>query len=203
MSLFVIVRHGQSQWNAENRFTGTTDTPLTELGRHEAHEAGILLKTHQPNFSIGFTSILQRAIDTMTIILGEIGQADLPIERSAALNERMYGDLQGMNKDEAQARFGEEQVFRWRRGYADQPPHGESLADTRGRVIPYFTSTILPYLQAGQAVLVVAHGNSLRALLMELEHISPEHIEKIELATGIPRQYEYDQATGTFTLLPK
>ena len=203
MSLFVIVRHGQSQWNAENRFTGTTDTPLTELGRHEAQEAGILLKAHHPNFSIGFTSVLQRAIDTMTIILNEIDQADLPVEQSAALNERMYGDLQGMNKEEAQTRFGEEQVFRWRRGYADQPPHGESLADTRARVIPYFNSTILPHLQAGQAVLIVAHGNSLRALLMELEHISPEHIEKVELATGIPRQYDYDGATGAFTLLPK
>ncbi len=203
MSLFVIVRHGQSQWNAENRFTGTTDTPLTELGRHEAQEAGILLKAHQPNFSIGFTSVLQRAIDTMTIILDEAGQPNLPVEQNAALNERMYGDLQGMNKDEAQARFGEEQVFRWRRGYADQPPHGESLADTHERVIPYFKSTILPHLQAGQAVLVVAHGNSLRALLMELEHISPEDIEKVELATGIPRQYEYDRATNSFNLLPK
>lgn len=203
MPLFVIVRHGQSQWNAENRFTGTTDTPLTDLGRHEAREAGVLLKTHQPEFSIGFTSVLQRAIETMAIILDEIGQADLPVKRSAALNERMYGDLQGINKEEAQQRFGEEQIFRWRRGYADQPPNGESLADTHARVIPYFNTAILPHLQAGQSVLVVAHGNSLRALLMELEHISPEDIEKIELATGIPRQYAYDQQTGTFSLLPK
>lgn len=204
MPLFVIVRHGQSQWNAENRFTGTTDTPLTDLGRHEAHEAGTLLDAHQPpDFGIGFTSELQRAIETMAIILDEIKQTDLPLERSAALNERMYGDLQGMNKDDAQKRFGEEQVFRWRRGYADQPPHGESLADTHARVIPYFKTAILPHLQAGQPVLVVAHGNSLRALMMELEHISPEDIEKVELATGIPRQYEYDQASNTFMLLPK
>lgn len=203
MSLFVIVRHGQSQWNAENRFTGTTNTPLTDLGRHEAREAGALLRAKQPpNFAIGFTSVLQRAIETMTIILDQIGQADLPVEQSEALNERMYGDLQGMNKQEAEKRFGGEQVFRWRRGYLDQPPHGESLADTHARVIPYFKQAILPHLQASQAVLVVAHGNSLRALLMELEHISPEDIEKVELATGIPRQYNYDPETDTFHLLP-
>lgn len=204
MPLFVIVRHGQSQWNLENRFTGNVDTPLTELGRHEAREAGALLKAHQPpNFSIGFTSELQRAIETMALILDEINQKNLPVERSAALNERMYGDLQGMNKDEAEAHFGAEQVFRWRRGYNDQPPNGESLADTYARVIPYFKSAILPHLQAGEPVLVAAHGNSLRALLMELEHISPKDIEKVELATGIPRQYNYDQTTGAFTLLPK
>ncbi|GAB2545330.1 2,3-bisphosphoglycerate-dependent phosphoglycerate mutase [Spirosoma aerophilum] len=203
MPLFVIVRHGQSQWNSENRFTGSTNTPLTDLGRHEAREAGVLLKANQPpHFAIGFTSVLQRAIDTMAIILDEIGQTDLPIEQSAALNERMYGDLQGMNKTEAEVRFGAEQVFRWRRGYIDQPPHGESLADTRARVYPYFKTAILPHLQAGQPVLVVAHGNSLRALLMDLEPISPEEIEKIELATGIPRQYDYDAATGLFRLLP-
>ena len=204
MPLFVIVRHGQSQWNLENRFTGNVDTPLTELGQHEAREAGALLKAHQPpNFGIGFTSELQRAIETMALILDEIDQKNLPVERSAALNERMYGDLQGMNKDEAEKRFGAEQVFRWRRGYTDQPPNGESLADTHARVVPYFKSAILPHLQAGQPVLVAAHGNSLRALLMELENISPEDIEKVELATGIPRQYNYDQTTGTFTLLPK
>lgn len=204
MSLFVIVRHGQSQWNAENRFTGTTDTPLTDLGRHEAHEAGALLKADQPpNFAVGFTSVLQRAIETMKLILDEIGQSDLPVERSEALNERMYGDLQGMNKAEVEKQFGADQLFRWRRGYADTPPNGESLADTRNRVVPYFTSAILPHLQAGEAVLVVAHGNSLRALLMELEHISPEDIEHVELATGVPRQYNYDPGTGVFQLLPK
>ena len=204
MPLFVIVRHGQSQWNLENRFTGITDTPLTELGRHEAREAGVLLKAHQPPaFAVGFTSVLHRAIETMAIILDEIGQANLPVERSAALNERMYGDLQGMNKDEAEARFGAEQVFRWRRGYTDRPPNGESLADTQARVIPYFNAMILPHLLAGQPVLVVAHGNSLRALLMELEQISPEDIEHVELATGIPRQYNYDPATKEFRLLPK
>ncbi|SOD78650.1 2,3-bisphosphoglycerate-dependent phosphoglycerate mutase [Spirosoma fluviale] len=203
MSLFVIVRHGQSQWNAENRFTGATNTPLTDLGRHEALEAGALLRAKQPpNFAIGFTSVLQRAIDTMAIILDQIGQPDLPVERNEALNERMYGDLQGMNKHEAEERFGADQVFRWRRGYADRPPHGESLADTRARVIPYFNQSILPHLQTGQPVLVVAHGNSLRALLMDLEHINPEDIEKVELATGIPRQYDYDPATGNFHLLP-
>ena len=203
MPLLVIVRHGQSQWNAENRFTGTTDTPLTDLGRQEARQAGDLLKANQPtNFRIGFTSVLQRAIETMAIILDEIKQANLPVERSAALNERMYGDLQGLNKAEVEERFGAEQLFRWRRGYADTPPNGESLADTRARVVPYFNSAILPHLQTGEAVLVVAHGNSLRALLMELEHISPENIEKVELATGVPRQYDFDTRTGTFRLLP-
>lgn len=203
MPLFVIVRHGQSQWNSENRFTGSTNTPLTDLGRHEAREAGVLLKARQPpNFAIGFTSVLQRAIETMAIILAEIGQSDLPVEQNAALNERMYGDLQGMNKYEAEERFGAEQVFRWRRGYTDQPPNGESLADTHARVIPYFQRTILPHLQADQSVLVTAHGNSLRALLMELEHIGPEDIEKVELATGVPRQYDYNVERGEFRLLP-
>lgn len=202
MSLFVIVRHGQSQWNAENRFTGTTDTPLTDLGRHEARHAGDLLKANQPtDFSIGFTSVLQRAIETMAIILDEIKQTDLPIERSAALNERMYGDLQGLNKAEVEERFGSDQLFRWRRGYADTPPNGESLADTRARVVPYFTTAILPHLQAGEDVLVVAHGNSLRALLMELEAITPEDIENVELETGVPRQYDFDTKTGAFRLL--
>ena len=203
MSLLVIVRHGQSQWNAENRFTGTTDTPLTDLGRHEARHAGDLLKANKPTaFHAGFTSVLQRAVETMAIILDEIRQPDLPIERSAALNERMYGDLQGMDKAEVEKRFGSDQLFRWRRGYTDTPPNGESLADTRARVVPYFKEAILPHLQAGEDVLVVAHGNSLRALLMELEHISPEDIEKVELATGVPRQYNFDAKTGTFRLLP-
>ncbi len=200
MALFVIVRHGQSQWNLENRFTGNVDTPLTDLGREEARKAGTLLKADR--FGIGFTSVLQRAIETMTIILEETGQTDLLIERDAALNERMYGDLQGMNKTESAERFGADQVLRWRRGYLDQPPNGESLADTRKRVLPYFESTILPHIQAGENVLVVAHGNSLRALMMDLEAISPEAIEKIELITGVPRQYNFDPATGQFQPLP-
>lgn len=201
MSLFVVVRHGQSQWNLENRFTGSVDTPLTKLGRHEAREAGTLLKNDR--FSVGFTSMLQRAIETMNIILHETGQTDLPVERNAALNERMYGELQGMDKTEAEQRFGAEQVFRWRRGYTDQPPGGESLADTRQRVVPYFNQVILPHLQAGENVLIAAHGNSLRALLMEIEKISPEAIEEVELATGVPRQYEFDRITSEFYLLPK
>ena len=200
MPLFVIVRHGQSQWNLENRFTGSVDTPLTDLGRHEAREAGTLLKNDR--FGIGFTSVLQRAIETMDLILHETGQTDLPIERSSALNERMYGDLQGMNKAEAEQRFGANQVFRWRRGYTDQPPGGESLAEVRQRVTPYFEQAILPHLLAGNNVLVVAHGNSLRALLMRLEPIGPDEIEKVELATGIPRQYQFNVETGLFTLLP-
>lgn len=199
MSLFVIVRHGQSQWNLENRFTGSVDTPLTDLGREEARKAGVLLKADR--FGIGFTSVLQRAVETMTILLRETGQPDLPVERDAALNERTYGDLQGMDKTESVLRFGADQVLRWRRGYADQPPNGESLANTQKRVMPYFRSAILPHLQAGEAVLVVAHGNSLRALMMDLEGITPEAIEKIELATGVPRQYNFDAATGRFDLV--
>jgi 2,3-bisphosphoglycerate-dependent phosphoglycerate mutase len=201
MALLIIVRHGQSQWNLENRFTGNVDTPLTKLGRHEAREAGVLLK--EDRFTVGFTSVLQRAIETMDIILHETGQTDLPIERSAALNERMYGDLQGMNKAEAEERFGAEQVFRWRRGYADTPPHGESLEDTYHRVVPYFDSTILPHLQNQEDVLIVAHGNSLRALIMRLEHITPDDIAHVELATGIPRQYQFDESTGLFHIKPQ
>ena len=125
MPLFVIVRHGQSQWNLENRFTGNVDTPLTDLGRHEARQAGTLLR--HDRFQIGFTSVLQRAIDTMTLILRETGQTDLLIERSAALNERLYGQLQGMNKAEVEAQYGAEQLFRWRRGYIDTPPGGEKI----------------------------------------------------------------------------
>ena len=205
MPLFIIVRHGQSQWNLENRFTGSADPLLTDLGREEAREAGTFLKSNQSSaqiFSIGFTSELQRTIETMAIILNEIGQSELPIERSAALNERHYGDLQGLNKEEAEERFGVEQIFRWRRGYADRPMNGQSLDDAYQQVVPYFEAAILPHLRDGQSVLVAGHGNNLRALVMHLEHISPEAVEEIELATGVPRQYEYDQATGEFTLLP-
>lgn len=206
MPLFVIVRHGQSQWNLENRFTGSADPPLTELGREEAREAGELLRATQSSeqlFHVGFTSELKRTIETMDIILREIGQPDLPVERSAALNERKYGDLQGLNKEEAEGRFGAEQIFRWRRGYHDRPANGESLADVHESVVHYYETTILPHLQNGQSVLIAGHGNNLRALLMHLEQVSAESIEDVELATGVPRQYEYDQAAGTFTLLPK
>ena len=199
MALLVIVRHGQSQWNLENRFTGSVDTPLTDHGRQEARRAGVLLHTNR--FNVGFTSVLQRAIETMAIILDEIKQTDLPLERDAALNERMYGDLQGKNKSEANQQFGMDQVFRWRRGYADTPPGGESLADCRQRVMPYFNQKIMPHLQADENVLVVAHGNSLRALMMDLEKISPEAIEQIELVTGVPRQYHFDPATGNFRVI--
>lgn len=206
MPLFVIVRHGQSQWNLENRFTGSADPPLTELGREEAREAGTLLRSGQSSaqlFHIGFTSELQRTIETMAIILEEIGQPDLPVERSAALNERKYGDLQGLNKAEAEERFGVEQLFRWRRGYSDRPTNGESLADVYESIVRYFETAMLPHLRDGKSILVAGHGNNLRALLMHLEQVSAESIEQVELATGVPRQYEYNPATGTFTLLPK
>src|ERR1700682_1263632 len=162
MPLLVLVRHGESQWNLENRFTGWGDIPLSERGRQEAREAGEKLR--DCNFDKGFTSVLQRAIATMEIMLDVIGQKDLPIERNQALNERHYGDLQGLNKAETAEKFGDEQVKLWRRSYSVRPPNGESLEDTAARGLPYYEQHILPDLKAGRNILVVAHGNSLRAL---------------------------------------
>jgi len=190
MPLLVIVRHGQSAWNLENRFTGETDVPLTELGREEARAAGEKLKTI--SFTHGFTSVLQRAIDTMSLILEEAGQEQLPVTRDHALNERNYGRLQGLNKADVAATYGDEQVAIWRRSYAVRPPGGESLADTAGRVLPYFRSAIEPLLRDSADILIVAHGNSLRALMMHLENISETAIADVDLPTGIPRRYVLD-----------
>ncbi len=187
MPLLVLVRHGQSTWNLENRFTGEEDVPLTPLGREEARSAGQKLKTL--HFSRGFTSILQRAIDTMTIILETAGYPDLPVTRNRALNERNYGSLQGLNKAEVAKKYGEEQVAAWRRSYSIRPPGGESLADTANRVIPYYQTAIEPLLKKGQNILIVAHGNSLRSLLMYLEHIGEDEISHVDLPTGVPRSY--------------
>jgi 2,3-bisphosphoglycerate-dependent phosphoglycerate mutase len=187
MPLLVLVRHGQSNWNLENRFTGEEDPPLTPGGREEARAAGQKLKTY--SFSHGYTSVLRRAIDTMTIILETAGYPDLPVTRNRALNERNYGHLQGLNKAEVAKEYGEEQVTIWRRSFSIRPPGGESLADTAGRVIPYYRSAIEPLLKKGQNILVVAHGNSLRALLMYLEHLSEEDIAQVDLPTGVPRCY--------------
>lgn len=187
MPLLVLVRHGQSTWNLENRFTGEEDVPLTPLGREEARAAGRKLKTTL--FSQGFTSVLQRAIDTMNLILETAGYPDLPVTRSRALNERNYGRLQGLGKAEVTGEYGEEQVALWRRSFSIRPPGGESLADTAARVIPYYRDRIEPLLKKGQDILVVAHGNSLRALLMYLEHISEEDISHVDLPTGAPRRY--------------
>ena len=192
MPQLVLVRHGQSTWNLENRFTGETDIPLTPLGREEARLAGSKLRDIP--FGHGFTSVLQRAIDTMTLLLEEARQPQLPVTASRALNERNYGELQGLNKNEVAKQYGDEQVALWRRSYAIRPPGGESLADTAARVIPYYQSVIQPLLKNGQNILVVAHGNSLRSLAMVLEHIGEEAIADFALPTGIPRRYVLDDS---------
>lgn len=196
MSLLVLVRHGQSLWNLENRFTGEEDVPLTPQGREEARVAGNMLKTL--TFSQGFTSVLQRAIDTMTIILETAGYPDLPVTRNRALNERNYGQLQGLNKAEVAKKYGEEQVTEWRRSFSIRPPGGESLADTAARVIPYYQSSIEPFLKKGQNILIIAHGNSLRSLLMYLEKINEADISHVDLATGQPRGYELTNEGSAF-----
>ena len=187
MPLLVLVRHGQSSWNLENRFTGEEDVPLTELGKEEARAAGRKLKGFL--FSHGFTSELRRAIDTMSLIVGSAGYPDLPVTRSRALNERNYGRLQGLNKAEIAKKYGDEQVATWRRSYSIRPPGGESLADTAARVIPYYQTAIEPLLKDGQNILIVAHGNSLRSLVMFLENINSEEISHVDLPTGVPRRY--------------
>lgn len=190
MPNLVIVRHGQSQWNLENRFTGWVDIDLSPAGKEEALKAGSLLKGFK--FDEAFTSDLMRAQNTLSIILDEIGQAEIPIEKDIALNERMYGDLQGLNKDETRAKFGDEQVHIWRRSYDIAPPNGESLKDTANRVIPYYKEKIEPELRAGKDIIIAAHGNSLRALIMYLEKLSPEDIIKVEIPTGHPKVYVLD-----------
>ena len=186
----VLVRHGQSLWNLENRFTGWTDIPLSEAGMAEAHHAGELLKDYR--FDHGFTSALSRAQETLRIILEVTGQTDLPVDRDQALNERYYGDLQGLNKDETAQKFGAEQVHLWRRSYDVPPPNGESLKDTRARVMPYYEAHIEPLLKQGKKVLIVAHGNSLRALVMVLENISERDIPDLNIPTGAPLRYVID-----------
>lgn len=188
MALLVLLRHGESQWNLENRFTGWVDVPLTEKGRAEAHAAG--RKLREFSFDRAYTSLLQRANDTLAIVLEEIGRTDLVPTRDEALNERHYGDLQGLNKADTAARYGEEQVHLWRRSYDIAPPGGESLKDTAARTLPYFETHIRPDLQAGMNVLVAAHGNSLRAIVMHIEKLSREQVLELNLATGVPLVYE-------------
>jgi 2,3-bisphosphoglycerate-dependent phosphoglycerate mutase len=192
VSNLVLVRHGQSQWNLENRFTGWTDVPLTETGRREAARAGELLQDIAVNRA--FTSALRRAQETLTIILRILHRDDVPITRSAALNERDYGDLTGMNKDEAAARFGADQVHQWRRSWDIQPPGGESLADTAARAWPCCRDFILPHVVGGEDVIVAAHGNSLRAIVKEIEGLTPEQVVDLEIPTGTPYVYTLDAA---------
>lgn len=187
--LLVLVRHGQSEWNLKNLFTGWQDPGLTEKGVDEARQAGESLKAKDLSFDLAFTSVLSRAQDTLTLILDEIGQTGLETIKDQALNERDYGDLTGLNKDDARKKWGDEQVHIWRRSFDIPPPGGESLKDTADRVLPYFKSEILPRVLAGEKVLVAAHGNSLRALIMDLEGLSGEQILQRELGTGVPIIY--------------
>jgi 2,3-bisphosphoglycerate-dependent phosphoglycerate mutase len=187
--LLVLVRHGQSEWNLKNLFTGWRDVDLTEQGVKEAREAGRKLKAQGLVFDVAYTSVLKRAQCTLDLMLEEMGQTGLPIVKDQALNERDYGDLSGLNKDDARKKWGEEQVHIWRRSYDIAPPGGESLRDTAARVLPYYIQEILPRVLRGERVLVAAHGNSLRALVMVLERLSPEQILKREIGTGVPIIY--------------
>jgi 2,3-bisphosphoglycerate-dependent phosphoglycerate mutase len=191
MTRLFLVRHGQSQWNLENRFTGWKDVDLTEKGKEEARQAGAYLKGKP--IEVAFTSKLIRAQHTLDIILEETGKTGIPVFMDKALNERSYGDLEGLNKAETAKKFGEEQVHIWRRSYDVAPPGGESLKDTCNRVIPYFENDIKPQIEQGKNVLIVAHGNSLRALVMYLEHLDPEEILQREIATGEPITYIFDE----------
>lgn len=187
--LLVLVRHGQSEWNKKNLFTGWKDVDLTEKGVAEAIAAGQSLNDLKLRFDVAFTSDLIRAQRTLDLMLKELGQTDLDIIRDQALNERDYGDLTGLNKDDAREKWGAEQVHVWRRSFDVPPPGGESLKDTAERVLPYYREHILPRVLSGERVLVSAHGNSLRALIMELEGLSGQEIVKLELATGVPIIY--------------
>jgi len=192
VSTLVLLRHGESQWNLENRFTGWVDVPLTDRGRAEAHRAGELLREAGMRFDRAFTSELSRAQETLDIVLDELGRKDLPIERDAALNERHYGDLQGLNKAETAKKYGDEQVHIWRRSYDVPPPNGESLKDTAARTLPYFQKQIAPAMRKGENVLVAAHGNSLRSIVMDLEKLTREQVLELNLATGVPIAYQLD-----------
>ncbi len=195
MSILALVRHGQSQWNLENRFTGWVDVPLSELGEKEAKAAGEKLKGYK--FDVAFTSALQRAQRTLSLIFQSSGMKDIPVYMDQALNERHYGGLQGLNKAETAQKYGEDQVKIWRRSYDVPPPPDstgftESLKDTAARTLPYFDTHIAPYLKQGKNVLVAAHGNSLRSIVMHLESLSQEQVIALNLDTGIPRIYEMD-----------
>ena len=190
-SKLVLVRHGQSEWNAKNLFTGWKDPKLTDLGIQEAIKAGDLLETRNLKFDLMFTSDLFRAQETGRLILEQMNQTDIQVIKNQSLNERNYGDLAGLNKDEAREKWGEEQVHIWRRSFDVPPPGGESLKNTAERVLPYFELEIMPKVKEGLNILVAAHGNSLRSLVMELEKISSEEIVKLEIATGDPLTYEY------------
>ena len=196
MARLVLLRHGESQWNLENRFTGWVDVPLSARGVQEARNAGEKLRPYR--FDRAFTSVLQRANETLRLALEVIGQTAVPTEKDKALNERMYGELQGLNKAETAKKYGDDQVKIWRRSYDVRPPGGESLQDTAERVLPYYEKVIKPRLLAGETILIAAHGNSLRALVMELEQLTREQVLELNIPTGAPLLYELD-AAGTVT----
>lgn len=191
MATLVLVRHGQSLWNLENRFTGWVDVPLTEKGQAEARRAGQHLKGHGLKFDVAYTSVLTRAQETLRLITEELGQQP-PVIRDQALNERDYGDLAGLNKADTAARYGDEQVKLWRRSYDVPPPNGESLELTAKRTLPFFDRAIRGDLRMGKTVLVAAHGNSLRSIVMGLEGLTTEQVLSLEIATGVPLVYTLD-----------
>ena len=188
-NVLVLVRHGQSEWNERNLFTGWRDPDLTKLGVQEAEKAGKLLKAHGIKFDIAYTSVLLRAKRTLSIIMENLNQTQIPVTCDLALNERDYGELSGLNKDEARNQWGEEQVLMWRRSYDIPPPGGESLKDTAARVLPFYKKQIWPAVKSGKNVIVAAHGNSIRALIMYLEELSAQQIVEREVATGVPMVY--------------
>lgn len=190
MAQLIIFRHGQSVWNFENRFTGWADVGLTDKGVEEAKEAGEKLKSFK--FDKGYSSALKRTQESLLIALKECGQEKIPVVYSQALNERNYGDLQGLNKAETAEKYGQDQVMKWRRGYDIAPPNGENLRDTVNRVVPYFEKVILPELKENKNIVICSHGNTMRAILMYLENISPEEIVKMEFKTGEIILYEFD-----------
>lgn len=192
MGRLVLLRHGESQWNLENRFTGWVDVPLSPRGVQEAKTAGEKLRGF--TFNRAFTSVLTRANETLRLALETIGQAGIPVEKDKALNERMYGELQGLNKAETAKKYGDDQVKIWRRSYDVAPPGGESLKDTAARVLPYYEEKIKPHLLQGETILIAAHGNSLRALVMQLEELSKEQVLELNIPTGAPLFYELDQS---------
>ncbi len=192
MLTLVLVRHGQSEWNLKNIFTGQQDVNLSPKGVEEARDAGRKIKKLEVKFKRAFTSNLARAQKTLDIILEELSDLNLPVERDEALNERDYGDLTGQNKDEAREKFGEKQVKIWRRSFDVAPPNGESLKDTADRTLPYFETKILAAVKSDENILVSAHGNSLRAIVMQLDKLSPEEVVNLEIPTGVPIVYEMD-----------
>ena len=195
MAQLCLLRHGESLWNEENRFTGWVDVPLTDFGREQAEKAGESIKKEGLQFQVAYTSVLNRAIETLEIVMKTI-QQNIPVIKDSALNERMYGDLQGLNKEDTAKKYGDQQVHIWRRSYDIKPPNGESLEDTQNRTIPFFMNCVMTDIKEGKNVLVVAHGNSLRSIVMYLDKLSKEQVLSLELPTGLPIIYSIDPDGG-------